>query len=231
MEEHPPPYQASQPGDPTAAAAGPVFPSAPLPLWAAASAATPAATHAAAAAAAPAYATIPTSIMLPSSDSWPCQRPTPHPWRPFFPRSLPLLPQRRRAGRRPAENAPPQQQQRPSRWRRRCQPPACHRRSCPRHPPTGHGTPHRARSVSAGKPLWPEPPVALTPRGERQATVMLVPRGCWVPDASRSHCTLCPTQFTFFHRRHHCRYGSPPLPCRGFTPALLMALCVCVWGG
>lgn len=28
----------------------------------------------------------------------------------------------------------------------------------------------------------------------------------WQPDSEVSHCPVCGSQFTFFYRKHHCRY-------------------------
>jgi hypothetical protein len=43
-----------------------------------------------------------------------------------------------------------------------------------------------------------------TSGGIRRASEFVLPP--WQPDASVTHCFVCGNQFTFFYRKHHCRY-------------------------
>jgi len=51
-------------------------------------------------------------------------------------------------------------------------------------------------------------PPAPIPTSQPEKRNSVVPKSKppeWVPDASTDHCSSCKSQFTFFHRRHHCR--------------------------
>lgn len=39
----------------------------------------------------------------------------------------------------------------------------------------------------------------------RRGSDLLIPP--WQPDADVAHCPVCGTQFSFWYRKHHCRYG------------------------
>jgi hypothetical protein len=69
----------------------------------------------------------------------------------------------------------------------------------PAHPPTSFAPPSLVPPSSVSRATIAVGPV----RRESESSVVL-PN--WQPDAEVSHCPVCGSQFTFFYRKHHCRY-------------------------
>jgi hypothetical protein len=59
---------------------------------------------------------------------------------------------------------------------------------------------HRSSRSAAVHPSYPSP---SGPVPRRDSEVLLPP---WQPDSDVTHCPVCFRQFTFFYRKHHCRY-------------------------
>jgi hypothetical protein len=69
--------------------------------------------------------------------------------------------------------------------------------------PSSSSTPrrssHRSSLSAAAHSSHPSSPEAVRRNGE-----VVLP--LWQPDADVTHCPVCYRQFTFFYRKHHCRY-------------------------
>lgn len=63
-------------------------------------------------------------------------------------------------------------------------------------PPAHPGLPHPTLPLHPSRSSF-----ASTPR--RESDIVLPP---WQPDSDVTHCPVCGSQFTFFYRKHHCRY-------------------------
>lgn len=66
--------------------------------------------------------------------------------------------------------------------------------SRPSHRPSPSLPTHPSRSSSLGQEQ----------REERRESDIVLP--AWQPDSDVSYCPVCGSQFTFFYRKHHCRY-------------------------
>jgi len=66
--------------------------------------------------------------------------------------------------------------------------------------------------VPATEPIVPRRPsetiLRRTPSGGPARTFDDIVIPPWQPDTEATHCSVCGTQFTFFFRRHHCRYAN-----------------------
>jgi hypothetical protein len=61
-------------------------------------------------------------------------------------------------------------------------------------------------SIVPRRPAPSEPILRRTSSGGPARTFIILPP--WQPDTDATHCSVCGTQFTFFFRRHHCRYAN-----------------------
>lgn len=78
----------------------------------------------------------------------------------------------------------------------------------PRRRPSATSIPSASTSAAQThrRPLSPSS-ARGRPRLSRQASEIVLPE--WQPDSSADHCPICRDGFTFWNRRHHCRYTPP----------------------
>jgi hypothetical protein len=63
-------------------------------------------------------------------------------------------------------------------------------------------------SIVPRRPAPSEPILRRTSSGGPARTFDDIVIPPWQPDTDATHCSVCGTQFTFFFRRHHCRYAN-----------------------
>lgn len=65
---------------------------------------------------------------------------------------------------------------------------------------------HHHQTPARDIPTQRAPPPRSAPTNPRMASLPAVPLPRWQPDAEVTYCPICHTQFSFFIRKHHCRF-------------------------
>lgn len=84
------------------------------------------------------------------------------------------------------------------------------------NPPPPNPTPVRTGAAMSRPAQSPGTPSAPAPTAARISGLPAVSLPRWQPDAEVTYCPICHTQFSFFIRKHHCRFARPLQPCLQF---------------
>ena len=71
------------------------------------------------------------------------------------------------------------------------------------------GRPRKFQASASGDITVIAEPSSRRPSGPLRNSSFVLPR--WQPDAEATYCPICRTQFSFFVRKHHCRYVVPSM--------------------